>query len=350
MSGTRHDCESVTESDFKSSSSYVAEAVESYLENETEQTKLDCIVVRVVAPGTYFQRHAEIDKEYLKQLEKSALSAPLHTPAIIEEIKQLQKAFKNIPLIAASDSFFHRNMPAKARDYSLPEVDSDKFDIYRFGYHGLSVASIIRRIHPLIGRDPERVVVCHVGSGTSVTAVKKGWSVETTMGFSPSSGLVMGSRAGDLDGSALLELMRVKNLELREALTYINQRGGLVGLAEESDIRHLLDRRAHHDPVATGAIDTFVYGIQKAVAAQTVALGGLDVLVLTATAAVRSIELRRLILAGLTHLGLQVSDDRNNLLVGKDGLISTRNSAVKVVVMQTDEMGEMLGIAKQFNY
>jgi acetate kinase len=191
------------------------------------------------------------------------------------------------------------------------------------------------------------MIVCHVGNGTSVTAVKNGKSVETTMGFSPSTGLLMGSRAGDVDTAALLELMRSKHWRSADAETYLNTNGGFMGIAHESDIRRLIDRRAQNEPVATEALETFAYHIQKAIAAQTVALGGLDVLVLTATAAVRSTELRSLILSGLGHLGIRLSDERNNVLVGKDGVISVNNSQVKVVVMRTDEMGEMALVGQQ---
>jgi len=189
------------------------------------------------------------------------------------------------------------------------------------------------------------MVVCHIGSGTSVTAVKDGKSVETTMGFSPSTGLPMGSRAGDLDNAALLELMRRKHWRTAEAELYINTNGGLAGVAKESDIRRLLDRRSKNDATARQALEMYAYNIQKAIAAQTVALRGIDVLVFTATAAVRSSELRSLILSGSSYLGIQMSKDRNELLVGKDGVISVRNSAVKVVVMRTDEMGEMALVA-----
>ena len=240
-------------------------------------------------------------------------------------------------------------MPPRAREYSILVDDVNTHDIHRFGYHGLSVSSVVRRIHPIIGQDPERMIICHVGGGTSVTAVKNGKSVETTMGFSPSSGLPMGSRAGDIDAAAILELMRVKSLRPADAEMYINTNGGLTGMAKDADIRRLLNRRSQNDAVATHALDVFAYKIQKAIAAQTVALGGLDAVVLTATAAIRSSELRSLILDGLTHLGVQISKDRNDLLVGKDGTINVRNSEVKVVVMRTDEMGEMAFIASQFD-
>lgn len=348
-SGVQQICEPIAKNDFTDAFDRVANGIEAYLFRESHDKKVDNVVIRVVAPGTFFQRHTIIDELYVTELKKRASTAPLHVPIILREVESAMKHFKLSKIIAASDSAFHSEMPPRAREYSATREDLNQFDIHRFGYHGLSVASVVRRIHALIGQEPERMIVCHIGSGTSVTAVKNGKSVETTMGFSPSTGLPMGSRGGDIDSAALLELMKVKHWRPADAEMYINTNGGLAGMAKESDIRRLLDRRAQNDAVATHALDVFAYHIQKAIAAQTVALGGLDVIVLTATAAIRSAELRSLIVQGLPHFGVQISKDRNDLLVGKEGVISVRNSVVKVVVMRTDEMGEMSQIADRMS-
>lgn len=340
--------EAISESDFSDSFARVDKEVEKYLSKQKGES-LETVAIRVVAPGTYFQKHCVIDDEYIEMLRKKEEIAPLHVPVMLREIKLARKHFNRAKIVAVSDSAFHANMPSCARNYSISADDAEGFDIYRFGYHGLSVSSIVRKIHSLIGIDPTRMVVAHIGSGTSVTAVKDGKGVETTMGFSPTSGLPMSSRAGDLDAVALLELMRVKNLRPRDAEVYLNTNGGLFGIAGESDIRRLLDRRANEDQEARLALDKFAYSIKKAIASSSAALGGLDVLVLTATASVRSPDLRALILNGLEYLGIQLSPDRNDLLMGKDGVISVRNSVVKVVVMRTDEMGEMALAANQFN-
>lgn len=349
QSGTQQVCEAVQEEEYSTAFMRVAEDVKRQLMHEAVGKKLDRAVIRVVAPGTFFQKHAVVDDNYVSELKKRESAAPLHIPYILKEITEIRKFFPGTPIIAASDSAFHSQMPPRAREYSILVDDVNTYDIHRFGYHGLSVSSVVRRIHPIIGQDPERMIICHIGGGTSVTAVRNGKGVETTMGFSPSSGLPMGSRAGDLDAAAMIELMRVKNLRPADAEMYINTNGGLSGMAKDADIRRLLNRRAQNDAVATHALDVFAYKIQKEIAAQTVALGGLDALVLTATAAVRSSELRSLVLDGLSHLGVNISKDRNDLLVGKDGTINMRNSEVKVVVMRTDEMGEMSFIASQFD-
>jgi len=346
-SGSQQVCGAISGPEFTSAFAKVAEEVESFLKREMPE-RLDAVVIRVVAPGTFFQRHAVVDDVYMRELRKRESSAPLHIPTMIREIKNIKQHFPKVPLIAASDSMFHSEMPERSRDFSIASRDADLYDIHRFGYHGLSVSSIVRRIHAVIGKDPERMIVCHIGSGVSVTAVKQGKGVETTMGFSPTTGLPMGNRAGDIDTAALLELMRVKNFKPSDAEMYLNSSGGLAGIAKDSDIRRLLDRRSQHDALATKALDLFSYSIQKAIAALTISLGGVEVLVLTATAAVRSAELRALVLNGLEHLGIQISKDRNDMLAGKDGVISVNNSKVKVVVMRTDEMGEMAQVARQF--
>jgi acetate kinase len=347
ISGEQKTCEAISESDFSDSFARVDKEVEKYLSKE-KIDKLETVAIRVVAPGTFFQKHRLVDDEYIEKLREKEKAAPLHVPLILREIKQARKYFKQVRVVAVSDSAFHADMPSCARNYSISERDAEGFDIYRFGYHGLSVSSIVRKIHALIGIDPEKMIVAHIGSGTSVTAVKSGKSIETTMGFSPTSGLPMSSRAGDLDAVALLELMRVKNLRPSDAEVYLNTNGGLLGIAGESDIRLLLDRRSQENREAGLALDKFAYSIKKAIASSSAALGGVDVLVFTATASVRSPELRALILNGLEYLGIKLSPDRNDLLMSKDGVISVRNSPVKVVVIRTDEMGEMAIAANQF--
>jgi acetate kinase len=237
-----------------------------------------------------------------------------------------------------------------ARNFSLSSDFSSKHDIYRFGFHGLSVGSVTRRVHSLIGQDPERMVVCHMGASTSVTAVKRGLSVETTMGYAQATGLPMGNRAGDLDTMALLKIMQEKHWLPADAGVFLNTSGGLVGMCGDSDIRMLLERRVRKDEEATRALEKYSYEVKKAIASCTIALNGLDVLVLTATAAIRSAELRELILSDLEHLGIKNSKDRNNSLVGREGVISHRSSSVKVVVVKNDEAGEMMRVVKEINH
>ncbi len=340
-------CKSIDSESFSNAFKITALEVQGYLLNTKSKKKLDNIVIRVVSPGSFFQKHRVIDDVYLKELKKQQSFAPLHIPVIIGEIEKIKKYYKDSRIIAASDSAFHSTLPDLTKKYSISATDADKYNLYRFGYHGLSVSSVVEKIHPLIGIYPRRLIVCHIGSGVSVTAIKDGRSVENTMGFSPTSGLIMGSRGGDVDSSSLLQLMRVKNFTPDDAELYLNTRAGLVGLAGESDIRKLLNRYVKGDTEAVLALKMFAFNIQKAIASQTVILKGLDVLALTATAAVRSSELRHLILKNLEYMGIKISPDRNDLMSGKDGVISVRNSQIKVVVVKTDEMKNMLQIVNQ---
>ncbi len=345
--GTRQVCESITHADFQIAFARVSQAVKEHL--ATIGAALTTISVRLVAPGTVFQRHTVIDDAFLTLLRNKELTAPLHIPIILKEIQSSKEHFPNVPIIAASDSAFHATLPFVAREFSLQREDALALDIHRFGYHGLSIASVTNRVHAVSGKEPQKLIVCHVGSGVSVTAVKEGKSVETTMGYSPISGVPMGSRASDLDAGALLELMRVKNMRPSEALVYLHTSGGLMGLAGDSDIRRLLDRQAHGDENAKKTLELFAYRIQKAIAAATVSLGGIDTLVLTGTAGFRSAELRALIVNGLQYLGIHIDEGRNDTLVGKEGTISAQSEPLKVLVMRTDEMREMARIADQIN-
>lgn len=344
--GGQQQCESITQSDFSAAFARVAKEVNEYLSAET--LTLDAVSVRIVSPGTMFQKHAIIDDSFIALLRSKEQRAPLHIPNILKEIQGSQEHFPAVKIVAASDSAFHASLPFVAREFSLNRDDALTLDIHRFGYHGLSVASVVHRVHSVIGSDPARLVVCHIGNGVSITAVKNGVSVETSMGYSPVSGIPMGSRAGDLDPGALLEIMRSKNLRPSEATVYIYASGGLTGLSGESDIRRLLDRRAKDDTVAKQALELFIYQIKKSIAAATVSLGGIDTLVLTGTASLRSAELRQLIAQDFLYLGMELDENRNDVLVGKEGVISAKTSAVKMVVMRTDEMGEMARISEHF--
>lgn len=342
--GEQQTCEAVSAEVFGAAFASFTKTVREYC--KTENITVNAIVVRIVAPGTLFQKHTLIDDEYIVALRNKEQMAPLHIPAILKELAACRELFPGTLLIAASDSAFHATLPVVAREFSLRREDAATLDVHRFGYHGLSVSSVVNRIHARIGKDPARLIVCHVGSGVSVTAVKNGTSVETTMGYSPVSGIPMGSRASDLDPGAFLEIMRQKNMRPSEATVYLHTGGGLAGLAGDGDIRRLLDRRSKGDMAATMALDLFVYRIQKEIAASTVALQGVDALVLTGTAAFRSAELRSLIVQNLAYLGVDIDSNRNDVLVGKEGVVSPHSSTVKVVVMRTEEMQEMARVAE----
>ncbi len=308
--------------------------------------EIGTVAFRVVAPGTFFQAHSEITDEYIKKLQQAEAAAPLRIPHLLKEIIFVKEILPQARLIGASDSAFHITMPDYIREYSLPKEDVSKHEILRFGYHGLATASVIRRIHAVTGQEPARVVVCHIGSGVSVTAIKDGKCFDTSMGYGPSSGLIMGSRAGDVDTGALLRLMQIKNLKPIDANTYIQTQGGLFGLTGEIDLRILLERQMGGDAKAKKAISSFVYQIQKKIGGYMAIMGGLDLLVFTATAAERSPVLRSLITDELNGLGIKIDSEKNDLCVSKDGMISLSGAEVKVAVIKADEAGEILKISQ----
>ena len=345
VGGVQQKCEPILTHKFSESLSRFIEDVKKrkIIGSVSEVTK---VAIRVVAPGTFFQTHREVNDEYIKKLKTQQSFAPLHIPHVLSEIETIKKILPQAYVVSVSDSAFHATIPNYIRQYSIKKEDSEKHDIYRFGYHGLSVASAVQRIHALTGVDPKRAVVCHIGSGVSITAIKDYKSFDTTMGYTPGNGLLMSSRAGDLDAGALLALMKIKNFKPVDAETYIQNQGGLRGLTGESDLRFILEKRAQRSKDAETAISAFVHHIQKVIGGYMAVLGGLDTLVFTATAGERSSILRSLITKELNSLGIELDEDKNELCISRDGVISKTGSSVKVVVIKTDETAEIFRISK----
>jgi acetate kinase len=319
---------------------------EKIIENLQEITSVG---VRIVAPGTFFQSHRVIDDLFMHKLREREPAAPLHIPHTLRELELLRIELPEARVIGVSDSAFHDTMPTHARNYSIPRRDTETYDVHRFGYHGISNTSIIRRVPTVFGEQPARMIVCHVGSGVSMTAIKNNESIDTTMGFSPVSGLVMGSRAGDIEAGALLELMRAKNLSLYNTQLYTQNQGGLKGITDEADFRHILERLAQGDERAIEAMNLFTYHMQKTLGALSITLGGLDAVVLTATAVERSTTLRSLMLRNLEWFGITLDTERNDTLVSHDGIITAEESMVKVAVIRTNEVDEMLKVVNNFS-
>jgi acetate kinase len=304
--------------------------------------------IRIVAPGTFFTTHRRIDDAYMVRLREAALYAPLHIPHQIDEIERIQRTLSHARLVGVSDSAFHATMPAYAHRYSIPREEAERIDLYRFGYHGLSVASVVRQVYAETGEIPERMVVCHIGSGDSVTAVRRGKSVDTTMGFAPTSGLVMGTRAGDVDVSALLYLLTRNDDSRTRVEDMMHTKSGLVGMTGSSDLRIVLDKRARGDKDAQTAVALYIGSIRKAIGAMTAVLGGVDTLVLTATAPERNPTVRALITEDFAYLGIHIDTAKNETLMGRPGVISTEASAVEVRVVHTQEIAEIAQVAKVF--
>ena len=314
-----------------------------------DQSEISAVGVRVVAPGLRFAEHTVVDDDYLATLESRQRFAPLHIPPVIRLLQEARELLPNQKVIAVSDSAFHRTMPEAARSYSAPPDDREQLELERYGYHGLSVASIARRLEATFGTVPARTIVAHVGGGVSVTALRDGVSVETSMSFTPASGLMMSSRAGDLDAGAFLSLMDDKKLSGEKAHEYLHRSGGFVGVTGLKDMRLVLKQYEEGNEEAVLAVSMYQHQLTKLFGAYFAVLGGLDALVLTATAVVRNAELRALILDPLDSLGVKFDPDKNSVLIGQEGLIDSSDSQVKIAVLKTDELGEIARVVEATN-
>jgi acetate kinase len=343
--GISASCVEVTPKQFESALPQVLEAAQAAL-CISKPSDISAVGIRIVAPGTYFQAHKLINEKFVEQLVTKQMLAPNHIPVMLAEIAAVRTSLIDTPLIAVSDSAFHASLPLVARQYSLPMQLADSYDMHRFGYHGISVASIVRTVAG-VQTIPERIVVCHIGGGVSVTALKQGKSVDTSMGFAPGSGVPMGTRSGDIDAGALLGLVSSGAVPLSGARHQLERVGGLQAMAGTADFRLLLERRANGDLAARAALDFFLYHMQKTIGSYVAALGGLDMLILTATASERSSQLRTLLCERLGFLDIIINEEANESLRG-NGCITSRDSGVPVWVYKTDEMAEMNQVVETF--
>ncbi|MDE1970013.1 MAG: acetate/propionate family kinase [Patescibacteria group bacterium] len=303
---------------------------------------ISTIGIRVVAPGAYFYAPQRITYAYKERMRAVAEVAPLHIVPTLEELLKLDSTFPHTPVIGVSDSAFHRTIPTRARFYAIPHTTAEKFDIERFGYHGISMQSIVRSLHTLSEPIPRRTIVCHLGSGSSITALQDGISIDTSMGFTPLEGVPMATRVGTIDPGALLYLMKKLNLSLTDLDTYLNTECGLGGLSGISaDIRTLIAYAESGDQNADNALATFAYHVQMYIGAYAAILGGIDLLVFTATIGERSSSMRARILHGLEHMGLVLDQKKNDITRETLSFIHTQDSPAHIAVVPTNEMKEI---------
>ena len=307
-----------------------------------KMTEASVIGVRVVAPGNYFLKNRKIDKVFLKKLKEAQEQAPLHVGPALLEIERIMKVLPKAKLFAVSDSAFYAEMPENAKLYSLPKKIAEKYGIYRYGYHGISVGSVVGKIEKIFGKMPQRVIVCHLGSGSSIVAIKDGKAFDASMGFTPLEGLPMGTRIGNIDAGAVIYLAKKMKMSPDQLGEFFNRECGLLGLSgKTSDVRELIELEKSGDAGAAQALNSFIYGIQQLIGAYTATMGGLDLLVFTATIGERSFIMRRRICAGLEAIGVRLDENKNNATVSRDGLINAANSKSKIAVITTNELGEI---------
>ena len=290
---------------------------------------------RVVHGGLRLLDHALITAEVLGELRESEAIDPEHLPGEISLIEMLTRRYPVVPQVACLDTAFHRDLPRVARLLPIPRRYLDA-GIRRLGFHGLSYSFLLDALRRIAGDDAAngRVILAHLGSGSSLAAVRDGTVVDTTMGFTPAAGLVMGTRPGDIDPGLLIHLMRRDGTRPDAMERSVNSDYGLRGVSgSTSDMRALLECRGS-DPRAADAVDLYVYQARKWIGALAAALGGLDTLVFSGGIGERSAEIRCEILEGLEHLGLWLNEDAN---ASHAPVVSAGDSAVTVRVIPTDE-------------
>lgn len=255
---------------------------------------------RIVHGGPKLRQHCLIDESVMQQLESATAFAPLHTPAALSVIRFAREHFSGLPQAACFDTTFHAGMPDVARVLPIPQKLRSE-GIYRYGFHGLSCESILHQLGTAV---PERLIIAHLGNGASITAVRNGQSIDTSMGLTPSGGVIMGTRSGDLDPGVLVYLLREKKFDAAILEDLIDHRSGLTGISGiGGDMRDLHDA-ASSNPGARLAIDMFCYSVRKQIAAMIAALGGVDLIVFTGGIGENDGEVRASICAGLSWAGI----------------------------------------------
>lgn len=339
---------SISEFDFNKSAASVLARIkkEGFIGNDDE---IDSVGFRTVAPGNYFLQTRAIDDEFLNQLSFAEDRAPLHVASLHVEIKEIMGVLSSVKKYAVSDSAFYKDRPEPSKNYGIPHSIAGDLEMFRFGYHGISGASIVRRIGEVVGSVPKRMVVCHLGSGVSVIGVKDGKGIDASMGFSPLEGPMMSTRVGNIDPGAIIHLIKRKGFSPDELSIFLNKKCGLLGLSELSDdMRVLIQKEADGDLGAKRAIDTFAYQVKKQIGSFIAILGGIDALVFTATMGERSNVIRERICDGFQGLGIKLDKLKNDSTIGKDGIISEDVSPVMIAVVKTNEMREIFEEIKEF--
>lgn len=303
-------------------------------------SEIDAVGHRLVHGGEKFNTSVVITPEVIEQMKACTDLAPLHNPANLKGVAAVSAILPNIPQVGVFDTAFHQTMPAHAYMYALPYEYYTQYGVRRYGFHGTSHRYVSRRACEFLGLDYEKtkIITVHVGGGGSITAIKDGKSIDTSMGLTPVEGLVMGTRSGDVDLGAITYLMDKLNLSVADLNTIINKKSGVLGVSGvSSDMRDIEDAIAKGNERAKLALDMFEYRLLKYIGAYTAALNGVDVIVFTGGIGENQTITREYICKGLSYLGVKYNKELNDKSRGEEVEISTPDSKVRVVVIPTDE-------------
>ncbi len=301
--------------------------------------ELDAVGHRVVHGGERFNSSVLLTDEVLQEVTKCIDIAPLHNPPNLKGIQAMDELIPGIPQVGVFDTAFHQTMEPKAYMYGIPYALYKKYGIRRYGFHGTSHRYVTKRACDLLGVDyaSQKIISCHLGNGASVTAVKDGKSFDTSMGFTPIEGLVMGTRCGDLDVGVVQYIMEKEEIGIRSSNTLFNKHAGMLGVSGvSSDMREIEMASAAGNERAALALEMYDYKVKKYIGSYIAAMGGLDILVMTGGIGENASTTREGICSNLEYLGISLDYEKNNGF-RSEGIISTPDSRVKILVVPTNE-------------
>lgn len=304
-------------------------------------SEIDAVGHRMVHGGEKFNKSVLLTPEVLEAFAACNDLAPLHNPANLKGVNAVSELLPNIPQVGVFDTAFHQTMPDYAYLYAIPYELYQKYGVRRYGFHGTSHRFVSGEIFKYLNMPVEgsKVITCHIGNGGSITAVKDGKSVDTTMGLTPLEGIMMGTRSGDIDGGAVTFLMEKEGLDSTGMSNLLNKKSGLLGISGvSSDMREVTASMEAGNERAALAKKMYAYRIKKYIGAFAAAMGGVDVIIFTGGVGENRHEVREAVCENMEFLGIKLDKEQNaKIMFGKDGIISTPDSKVKVVVLPTDE-------------
>lgn len=301
--------------------------------------EIDAVGHRIVQGGDLFEKSVIVDESVERGIESLCDLAPVHNAGHLKGIRAVDKLMPDVPQVCVFDNAFHSTMPDYAYLYAVPYELYEKYHVRRYGFHGTSHRYVSQRVCEFLGRDisTQRIITCHIGNGASVTAVKFGKCVDTSMGLTPLAGVMMGSRSGDIDASAVTYIMEKLGLQPQEMAEYLNKQSGVLGISGvSSDMREVEAAAADGNSRARLALDMYCYRIKKYIGAYAAAMGGVDIIVWTAGVGENQTDVREDSCKGLESLGIKIDHEANNTQ-GKEAVISAPDSKVTVCVIPTDE-------------
>ena len=299
---------------------------------------VDAIGHRVVHGGEYFDDAVLVNDDVIKKIEELSDLAPLHNPANLMGIKVIQKLLPNTPQVVVFDTAFHQTMPDYAYRYPVPEEDYTELKVRKYGFHGTSHKFVSNRASELLGKKDSKIIVCHLGNGASISAVKDGKVIDTSMGLTPLAGVMMGTRCGDIDPAVPLYIMQKRNLSASETDTRLNKKSGLLGIfGKSSDFRDVQDAMINGDKRAKLAYEMFCYRVRSYIGSYIVALGGVDAIAFTGGIGENAFRAREGICRSLEFLGIELDYEKNKEMISGDVEYSKPTSKVKIYKIETAE-------------